>query len=178
MAGLSAGGSPRADGLSPADLIRGPEGTSVPAGDALLSLRTGASPRPGDLRESLEGSRSLDRDRKAALTAVCFPAPDILSPAPNDRPASAELSTPGLRCAGELRSVRPWITSGMVSAIPYCPSRNTQGRPVTTVNQYFRIPLQRCLPKSHVSPLNQSSHSPRANLPVSQRPPVHFVWCW
>lgn len=72
-----------ADGLSPVDLIRGPDGTFAPAGDALLSLWTGASPRTGDLRPSLEGSRYSDRNRKAALTAPRFPTPDILLTAPN-----------------------------------------------------------------------------------------------
>src|SRR6185437_564543 len=120
MTDLSAGRLPcatAAAGLSPVNLIRGPDGTCVPAGDALLSLWTGASPRTGDLRSSLESSRYSDRDRGAALTALCFPAADILLPPPNARPAAAELSTPGLRCAWFLRSVRPWITSGMVSAV-------------------------------------------------------------
>src|SRR5581483_7905264 len=124
----SAGAGVGATGLSPVDLIRGPEGAEAPAGGVLLNVWTGAVSRAGDLRPSLEGSRSADRDRDAALTAHLLtpqtrtlpgrsrppPAGDSLSP--TARPSAAELPTPGLRCAWGLRSARPWITSETVSA--------------------------------------------------------------
>ena len=129
-----------ADGLSSADLILGPEAAdgSTTAGAVLLNIATGASSRTGDLCLNLEdedssGFGTPDRDRDAASTASNnLPARLFLRAAPSDcrvgdslSPSAgdpaAELSTPGLRCAVELRCDRPWITSERVSGTPVAP---------------------------------------------------------
>src|SRR6185437_12627439 len=134
-----------AGGLSPLDLICGPEGAFAPAGGVLSNVWTGITSGAGDLRLSLAGSRRRDRDRDVALMAPLSFAPargtvstgprpdgarDSLSPFV--RTSAAELSTPGLRLASDRRCGRPWITSEMISAPP-------MPRPIRIIQCHSRV---------------------------------------